>query len=124
MANILVVDDERMIRDIVRDMLEKHDHGVTEAVNGKHALQLCQENEYDLIITDLVMPEQSGIDFIMQMTQEKPGLKILAISGNGNVAGRPDYLPVAKLVGADSILEKPFRELEFIRKVDTLLSVA
>jgi two-component system response regulator (stage 0 sporulation protein F) len=108
MANILVVDDEKPIRSLLIAMLGKDGHVVHEAENGKQAVELFHQSPVDLVITDLVMPEKNGIDVIMELKGEYPNVQIVAISGGGGITGSFDYLPIAKLVGAITVLNKPF----------------
>lgn len=108
MAAILVVDDESPVREMIRAMIESDGHEIHEACNGVEARRICEENAIDLIITDLVMPEKNGIDFIMEVKKSHPNVPVIAISGGGGITGRFDYLQIAKLVGASNILRKPF----------------
>jgi len=122
MARILVIDDETPIRSMLRDVLEQDSHEVKEACNGKEAFSIFRESEFDLIITDLVMPEKSGIDLIMELKKEFPDIKVIAISGGGGITGRFDYLPIAKLIGAKAILNKPFHMNELRETITETLS--
>ena len=108
MARILIVDDDPSFRGLMVEILSE-DHEVLAAENGEAALALIREESgLDLLVTDLVMPTKNGIDLIMQLRKENPRLRILAVSGGGGITGRFDYLPVARLVGANVILPKPF----------------
>lgn len=105
---ILIVDDEPSVLKMLRKMLKDESDDIVEATNGEEALQVCQQQEVDLIITDIVMPKKHGIDLIMEIKNIKPNLPIIAISGGGGVSGRFDYLEIAELLGAKNILHKPF----------------
>lgn len=74
-------------------------HEVYEAQDGIEAYQVYKENPVELLITDLVMPGKSGIELIMQLMDETPDVRILAISGGDGITGHFDYLPIAKLIG-------------------------
>ena len=67
MASILVIDDERHIRDLLRKVLEGAGHTVKEASNGRDAMRIWRESPVDLIITDILMPEQDGLEFIREL---------------------------------------------------------
>lgn len=121
MAKIMVVDDEHSVRNMLREMLER-DHEVVEASNGQEAYDSYLQEPTDMIITDLVMPEKSGIDLIMDLKRKYPQIRILAISGGGGITGRFDYLPIAKLIGAEAILSKPFHAGELRKKIDYVLT--
>ena len=108
MAKILVVDDELSIRVMLTHMLEQDGHEVFVAEDGEQGVNLYRENFPDVVISDLVMPNKNGIDMILELKKEYPELRVLAISGGGGITGAFDYLPTAKLVGANNILKKPF----------------
>jgi len=107
-ARILVVDDDEKIRRLLANMLKTQDYEVVEAENGRQGCERYRACEPDLLITDLVMPEQNGIDMILELKREFPKLRVMAISGGGGITGSFDYLPIAKLIGAVHILQKPF----------------
>lgn len=108
MFKVLVVDDEAPVRKMVSSMLKNSDIDIQEASNGNEALTIINDADIDLIITDIVMPEKHGIDLIMEIKKLFPELPVIAISGGGGVTGRFDYLEIAKVVGAENILKKPF----------------
>jgi CheY-like chemotaxis protein len=114
MVKILVVDDEPFVRDMMTAMIKPAGYDVVEAVNGAEAFNVCKKEAVDLIITDIVMPEKNGIDLIMNVKKEYPDIPIIAVSGGGGITGRYDYLEIAKLVGANNILKKPF-EIDELR---------
>jgi len=107
-AKILIVDDEPSLRTLLVHMLETDNHEVIAAEDGEQGLSMYRKELPDLVITDLVMPHKNGIDMILDLKKEYPELRLIAISGGGGITGAFDYLPTAKLVGADSILKKPF----------------
>lgn len=114
MKKILIVDDEKFIRSLIKESLESQEYEFFEATNGDDACKLVSGNKFDLVITDIVMPKKNGIDLIMDMIRSKSDTPVIAISGGGGITGRFDYLPIAKLIGAIFILEKPF-ELSNLR---------
>ncbi len=122
MARILIVDDEAPIRCMLREMLEQDGHEVCEAENGMVAQRRFREQGFDLLITDLVMPEKNGLNLILDIKKECPQVRIVAISGGGGITGRFEYLPIAKLVGAASILEKPFYKEQLQSAVEAALA--
>ena len=121
MSSILVVDDEQPVCDMIKDMLEPAGYDVTSTLSASQALSIFKESARDLIITDMVMPETTGIDLIMKIKEMEPSVKILAISGGGGINGRFDYLAVAELLGAKSILKKPFSLSDLRSKVKEVL---
>lgn len=102
MATILLVDDERPLRALLRAALERDHHQVFEAANGHRGLELYRERAVDLVITDLVMPEMSGLDLISELTRAFVHVKVVAMTGD------PSRLATAKQLGARQALQKPF----------------
>lgn len=123
MATILVTDDEALIRLTIRKMLEKEGHRVLEACDGKQAEAVTAEVKIDLLITDIIMPEQEGIETIMAIRKTQSELPILAMSGGGRNANL-DYLVTAELLGANATLCKPFGKDALIQAVNALLPPA
>ena len=119
MATILVIDDETAVRDTVRRLLERQGHEVREAANGREALRASAD--YDLVITDINMPEMDGIEVIMTLAERQPGLPVIAISGGGRLP-KDLLLSSADMLGAVTTLPKPFDLTELIGAVDRALA--
>jgi CheY-like chemotaxis protein len=109
MANILLVDDDALLRDTVRQMLEIDGHEVREADNGQAGLSACERHrDLDLVITDMLMPVLDGAQFIVELRRRKTAVPVIAISG-GRRALSPEFnLQTAGIVGATLQLPKPF----------------
>ena len=120
MANILVIDDDEAVRDMVKSILAVGGHTVLFAADGRSGMQRMTEGKIDLIITDIIMPDQEGIETIQQLRRLGAKLPILAISGGGQ-RGHADFLSVARELGATDTLAKPFRAKDLIAKITTLL---
>jgi two-component system response regulator (stage 0 sporulation protein F) len=105
MATILIIDDEEIIRGLLRSALEKAGYEVMEAANGRQGLELYRHRPADLVITDILMPEMNGLDMLLELTREFLHAKVIAISGGG---GEQNVLDVAKLLGARRTFQKPF----------------
>ena len=105
MATILIIDDDDLIRVLLRSALEAAGYEVTEAANGRQGLELYRYRPTDLVITDIVMPEMNGLDMLLELTREFLHAKVIAISGAG---GEKNVLDVAKLLGARQTFQKPF----------------
>jgi DNA-binding response OmpR family regulator len=116
-ARILVVDDEAGVRGFLRAVLKQGGCEVIEAADGKQALQEVRAGQVDLVITDLVMPEQEGLETIRALRREAPGVGIIAISG----AFAGQFLKVAQLLGADAALSKPVSNELLLAKVAEVL---
>lgn len=108
MATILVIDDEAGIRSLVRSTLERVGHRVVEAADGRIGVQLAASETPDLIVTDMLMPEQEGLETIRELRRRGIRAPIIAMSGGGRTA-RMDFLNVAREFGANVVLKKPFR---------------
>ena len=121
MARIIVIDDEADLRALLRIMLESQDHEVDEAENGALALKALGKHQYDLIITDIIMPEEDGIAVASQASKLQPTAKVLAISGGGKYLDANQSLSVMELLGVDATLLKPFGRDELIAAVNELL---
>ena len=107
MARILIVDDEEAIREMFRDVLETAGHQVLEAEDGKKGIAVQQTLGVDLVITDMIMPVQDGLETIRILRRDYPELPILAISGGGRTNDL-SLLRKAVAEGAAATLVKPF----------------
>lgn len=114
MPRILVIDDNAMMREALRDMLNAAGYDTIDAEDGRTAPQIHARTPVDLIITDLFMPETDGLEIIHLFRRNYPEVKIIAISGGGS-RGLVELLSVAQKMGASRVFMKPF-------DWDTLLS--
>lgn len=116
-ANILVVDDESVVRETVARMLRRDGHEVIEAVHGDAALDLLAErhDEVDLVVLDLTMPHRDGLSTLSEMRERGYSVPVLLASGYSGEAVPPD----AAVAG---FLQKPFRSAELRERVATVLS--
>ncbi|NOZ11313.1 MAG: response regulator [Gammaproteobacteria bacterium] len=122
MASILIVDDEPTARILFKEMLAGRSHDIRVAENGDEAIAACREKPADLLITDLVMPKKNGIDLILELKKDHPDIRIIAVSGGGGISGRFEYLPIAKMIGARTVLNKPFSAQVLRDAVDQALA--
>lgn len=123
MARILIIDDEDQARNMLLQALEREGHEVVAARDGNEGLQLYHTTLADLIITDILMPEKEGLETIMELRREFPDVKIIAMSGGGH-KGNLNFLQVAKRLGAQRTLQKPFHLQEVIQLVAEVLDEA
>ncbi len=121
MARILIIDDEDQTHRMLRIVLERAGYEIVEARDGQEGLRYYRAAPVDLIITDILMPGKEGLETIMELRREAPGVKIIAISGGGQI-GTLDFLDIAKLLGARRALEKPFNLQEFVTAVQEVLA--
>jgi len=111
---ILVLDDDVSMRQLLAAMLDGSGHNVIQASDGNAAIDYSRRHAVSLLITDLVMPDQEGIEIIRRFVQEFPTIPILAMSA------KSDYLPAAQALGARGVLKKPFTSADLqqaIRKI-------
>jgi CheY-like chemotaxis protein len=123
MANILVIDDDDQFRKLLRKVLEKEGYGVTEAADGKKGIQQYQHSPADLVLTDIVMPDKEGIETIMDLRRMDSHVKIIAMSGGGQI-GADSYLDLAKKLGAHQTLTKPIDRQELLSVIKKALDSA
>lgn len=121
MATILIIDDDEALRGTMRRILERKGHDVLEAGDGREGMALFRERGPDVVITDLIMPEQEGIETILQLKEEHAGARVLAVSGGGRV-GPGGPLSDAVELGADASLAKPFSVEQLQQAVERLLA--
>ncbi|MBU8872036.1 MAG: response regulator [Gemmatimonadales bacterium] len=121
MAKILVIEDDAEVRELLNALLSRAGHTVREARDGREGIHSFRTSPSDLIITDLIMPHKEGLETIIDLRQEFPDLKIIAISG-GSLGNRDNYLKTAKLCGASRIFHKPFDNNELLAAVHDLLN--
>jgi len=120
MARIIVIDDDESVRKAIRRVLEPLGHEVREAEDGAAGLALLADKDADLVITDIFMPGQDGIETVRRIRKEFPGVKMLVMSG-GDSTGRMDLRGDAVLLGATGSLRKPFERDELVRSVAAVL---
>lgn len=115
---VLVVDDEPSITDLVNLILTEKGYEVSIANDGKQGLKQFESVEPDLVITDIVMPDMEGIEFIKALVKKKKDISIIVMSGN--IVGMK-FLKTARLFGAKAALTKPFTTQELIETIDRIL---
>lgn len=118
-ARVLVIDDDATVLWTLTRMLERLGYDSSGVSDGRDGLRLLENDSFDLVITDLFMPEQDGIETIQRIREIDPGIPILAISDSER--GEYSALDDAKLLGADAGLSKPFGPDELLAAVRRLL---
>ncbi len=103
MARVLVVDDERSIRNTLKDILEHEGYEVEVAENGTQAIQLAKEKAFDVVLCDIKMPQMDGIEVLVQLTELNPSLPVVMITGHGDVETAVEAIKK----GAFDFLQKP-----------------
>jgi len=119
MKKIIIIDDDPDIRNMTNDML-RNKYDITELETVDEVVEHCKNNPVDLIITDLFMPDKSGLDLIEEIKHLFPKIKFLAVSG-GSRLKKCDFLPIAEIFGACETLQKPFTMQALREKVAEIL---
>lgn len=121
MATILIIDDDELFRSMLREMLEAVSYTVVEAEDGKEGMAKLRQSVPDLVVTDLIMPNQEGLETIQQIHHLRPLLPIIAVSGGGRLSA-DSYLPAALGLGAHKTFAKPFDRQSFLAAVAELIN--
>ena len=121
-TRLLVIDDDNLVRAALIDMLQTAGFEVVAASNGRLGLELLDTTPVDAVITDILMPEQEGLETIREARQRFPDIRILAISGGGAGGGETQLLRFAESFGADQTLPKPFTGSQLVAAVRALLA--
>jgi DNA-binding response OmpR family regulator len=107
-GRVLVIDDDDAMRGTIRKILEREGHEVLEAANGRVGLRIFGAMGADIVVTDLIMPEQEGIETIIELREVSADVPILAMSGGEWVSAGEGRLQDAETLGANASLAKPF----------------
>jgi len=120
METILLVDDEAILRRLVRKILQTHGYTVLEASRGKDAIQICQQHEgpIHLLLTDVTMPEMNGRNLAERVTTLRPHTRVLYMSGYTDGA----LITPFGLITPTAFIQKPFTPDALTRKVREILS--
>jgi two-component system, NtrC family, sensor kinase len=122
MARILVVEDDRDLRELLADVLVVEGHEVFKAADGAHGLKVLLDKTPKLLLTDVVMPQMDGIELlrvVKELGSARSGLKIIAISG---ASDQSKFLEAAAAMGANKILSKPFTRTDILQAVEEVLA--
>ena len=123
MAAVLLIDDMNLVRGAVKSILTRAGHAVTEAAGGEAGISMLQNQPFDLVVTDMIMPDQDGCDvlsFLKDMPNRPP---VLAMSGGSSDVSADEALQLAR-AQADAVMPKPFDNRELIATVEKLLGTA
>lgn len=107
MIRVLVVDDNPDMCEALRQLLQRAGYHAETAADGEEAIAMHRRRAFQIVITDIYMPQSDGLETIQAFRRATPGIRIVAMSGGGDLA-KTRYLGVASEVGADATLDKPF----------------
>jgi DNA-binding response OmpR family regulator len=122
MARILLIDDDDLLRGVLAKALAHSGHDTVQASDGKMGVELARVTPFDLVITDLIMPVQEGVETIIALHREHPKLPVIAMSGG--TSNSKLYLGIAGKMGARRVLDKPFTPKLLIETIDEVLAEA
>jgi DNA-binding NtrC family response regulator len=120
MADILVIDDELQIRRLMARALEGAGHAVAAAENGRVGLDHFMARPFDLVITDIIMPDVEGVE-VVRAIRTMSDVPLLVITGGGRMK-QMDFLDIAAHFGASDTLAKPFRMNALVAMAERLLA--
>ena len=116
---ILIVEDDEFFREWMSKTLTKLGHSIVTACDGNEALQKNQDGHFDMMITDILMPNKEGIELIQEVRDVNSRIKILAIT-SGETAGYNSFTKLAETVGANASLQKPFTTVQLTHRINEL----
>lgn len=122
MQSILVIDDDKLMCLALARILASAGYSVAQAFNGDEGLQMYRSQKFDLVITDLIMPDKEGIQIIRELRKEDSQIRIIAMSAGGR-GGATDYLKWARLMGAKQCLSKPIKREDLLNAVTSVLDM-
>jgi CheY-like chemotaxis protein len=122
MAQILLIDDMKGVRRAVSAVLKRAGHTIVEADDGGAGLELLKSQRFDLVITDMLMPQHDGMEVLLFLEQQPNRPKVLAISGGGSQVSADEAFMLARSK-ADATLAKPFDNADLLAAIDKLLKV-
>ncbi len=117
MDTILVIDDDPLILDVVREILELDNYAVETALSGAEGIDKHRKHPADLVITDLIMPHKDGLSVISELKKEFPGVRIIAMTGTPKV----EKLLAAVQADVNRVIAKPFDQEELLEAVAQLM---
>ena len=120
--NILVIDDDKLMCLALAKILTAAGYNVVQAFDGDEGLKLYRTQDFDLVITDLIMPDKEGIQIIRELRKENGRIRIIAMSAGGR-GGATDYLKWARLMGAKQCLSKPIKREDLLGAVEAVLAL-
>ncbi len=124
MASILLIDDDPQVRSVLEGFLNHDGHLVICADNGKEAFRLLGSRRFDLVLTDIVMPEQDGFEVISNLTLQPDRPRIIAISGGSSRLSQQMLLSMAAKIRIERVLAKPISYQQLSAAVTEVLTTA
>ncbi len=118
--SILLIEDDLALLRSLGARIADQGADIILAADGAAGLEAFNARHFDIVVTDIVMPEREGVETIMAIKRESPRTPVLAISGGGRLGGE-EFLKLAKRLGADATLAKPFRSDDLLAALKRLV---
>ncbi|WP_420405573.1 response regulator [Nisaea sp.] len=106
MLSVLIVDDDKPLRDLLAEFLREHGHDAQTAEEGQTALDMMSKAKFDLVLSDIIMPGKEGIETIREIREFHPDVRVIAMSTGGSL-GNAQILEYARMIGAHEAIRKP-----------------
>jgi CheY-like chemotaxis protein len=119
-VRILVVDDEPVVRELTVEILRRSGYAPQGVPTARHALALLDEEQFDLVVSDVMMPEMTGVEFLYELRLRRPGLPVILMTGGSK---EPEHTTEAIALGATALLFKPFSHAELQEAVASALAL-
>ena len=120
-GSILIMDDDVAVSRTISLILTNAGYQVATVTSGRKGLELLTSGNFDLVLTDIIMPELDGIEAIRKIRADHPGLRIIAMSGGGQI-DKADFLYMAEALGADRVIDKPIRSERLLELVSSAMA--
>lgn len=121
MNTILLVEDEQLLREGMQEILETYGYEVITAADGQEALERLEQTTVGLVISDLVMPNMNGVDFVSTIRSKFPELPIIVVSGSPGAVMRRLGIETIQIPGATASIMKPFKSRELVTLIQELM---
>ena len=118
--DVLVVDDEDVVRELMVEILERAGYVVGGAATAEEALEFLAGDDVSVVVTDAIMPRFSGFELIQELHRRRPGLPVIVATG----ASTDQTIVEARAAGAQNVITKPFTHRELISAVEEALAVS
>jgi len=117
---ILIVDDEEVVAEVLGKLIEVDGHKVAVTHEGKHALEAYQKEKFDIVFTDISMPEMNGIDLTQRLLELDKDAKIVAITGHVGTREIEEILDI----GAKAFMKKPFSKKDIEQTIKEIIKMS
>lgn len=116
--SVLIADDEENISTLVQICVTAVGHNAVSVASAREAKEMLAKQPFDLVITDILMPDGDGLDLITQLRTVQPAARILAMSGGGRYMEGDDCLKMARGLGAHAVVMKPFDRAQLMGSIE------